>query len=189
MTRPENHARNGFLARLVCALPDALTLGRLLLSLTILALILLRVREPGLATILYLVAWTTDIIDGKIARAMGIEGRMGKWDFPVDAFLAWAGAAYLAYLGFIHPGFFWGWTAIWALLAILTRNQAVVMLTEFAGIVACGVGMFSNARMWFWVCVAWIGLMLALDAPRFIAVVRGFIVNAADFILPKRAQR
>jgi len=125
--------------------------------------------------------WTTDILDGRIARATGNEGLLARWDFPLDMILTGAGAAYCAYIGIIPGLFFWIWGILWLLLAIITRNQAVIMLTAFVCHVVSGVGLANASLFWFLVLVFWIVLMLAVDFRRFGQVVRGFIKSAKEF--------
>jgi phosphatidylglycerophosphate synthase len=159
-----------------------MTLARGLISLALFAFIPLGIKNIGLGVILYIVGWTTDILDGRIARATGNEGRLARWDFPLDMILTGAGAAYCAYMGIIPGLFFWIWGILWLLLAIITRNQAVIMLTAFVCHVVSGVGLAKASPLWFWVLVAWIALVLALDFRRFGQVVMNFIRSAREWI-------
>jgi len=161
---------------------DCLTLARGLISLTLFAFIPLGIKSVGLGTILYIVGWTTDILDGRIARAFAKEGRLARWDFPLDMILTGAGAAYCAYMGIIPWLFFWIWGVLWLLLSVITRNQAVIMLIAFVCHVVSGIGLARAEPLWFWVLVAWIALVLALDFRRFGQVVLNFIRSAGEWI-------
>jgi len=161
--------------------PDYMTLSRGLISLLLLALIPLGIKNIGLGVILYILGWTTDILDGRMARTTGNKGRLAIWDFPLDMILTGAGAAYCAYIGIIPGLFFWTWGILWLLLVIITRNQAVIMFTAFVCHVVSGVGLANASLFWFLVLVFWIALMLAVDFRRFGQVVRGFIKSAKEF--------
>ncbi len=161
---------------------DYLTLARGLISLALFIFIPIGIKNIGLGTVLYIVGWTTDILDGRVARATGNEGRLAKWDFPLDMILTGAGAAYCAYLGIIPALFFWIWGILWLLLSIITRNQAVIMLTAFVCHVVSGIGLAKAGPLWFWVLVAWIALMLALEFRRFGQVIMNFIRSAGEWI-------
>lgn len=172
--------RSWFFSR--ASVADYLTASRGLISLALFLFIPMGIKSIGLGTVLYIAGWTTDILDGRLARAGGNEGGLAKWDFPLDMILTGAGAAYCAYLGIIPGLFFWIWGILWLLLAIITRNQAVIMLTAFVCHVVSGVGLAKASPLWFWVLVAWIVLVLALDFRRFGQVVVGFISSAGDWL-------
>lgn len=159
---------------------DYLTASRGLISLLLFLFIPLGIKSIGLGVILYIVGWTTDILDGRIARTIGNEGRLARWDFPLDMILTGAGAAYCAYLGIIPGLFFWIWGVLWLLLAIITRNQAIIMLTAFVCHVVSGVGLVKASPLWFWVLVVWIALVLTLEFKRFGQVVLNFIRSAGE---------
>jgi len=82
---------------------DLLTFSRLLLAFLIFFLALAGNGSPDLVLLIYLAAWTTDNLDGYLARKSGQEGRLANYDLPFDIFLITSGLAYLVSEGFYSP--------------------------------------------------------------------------------------
>jgi phosphatidylglycerophosphate synthase len=61
---------------------DALTAGRALLGLVLASLV--AADRLGAAAVTLGVAWLSDALDGRLARASGGLSRLGNWDFPAD---------------------------------------------------------------------------------------------------------
>lgn len=148
---------------------DALTGGRALLG-PLLALLIAGGRFSPAAVTLG-VAWLTDAVDGRLARASGGLSRLGSWDFPADVVvgagillgLALAGAVPLPIAVVILMGLGSAFLAL--------RNPAVGMALQ-----AIGYGAFLW-RLWVERAAAgWIPVVVAtgiglLERRRFVRVV------------------
>jgi hypothetical protein len=148
---------------------DALTAGRALLAPVLASLVAagrLSAAAVGLG-----VAWLSDALDGRLARASGGHSRLGNWDFPADvavgggilAGLALAGVVPMPLALLILVGLGSGFLAL--------RNPALGMVVQ-----AFGYGAF----LWrLWVerePAGWVPVLVAagigiLERRRFIHVV------------------
>jgi phosphatidylglycerophosphate synthase len=121
------------------------------------------------AAILLAVAWCTDMLDGRVARRAGTEGRLGSKDLHVDTAVGVAVLVGLALAGHAPT---------------LSFAIAVVLGGAFAlsGNAAAGMGLQTIAYTWFLV-IAWQGsivgrwllpvvivVLLAIDFERFVTV-------------------
>ena len=127
--------------------PNALTIGRLVLTVVFLAMILLAPDSdvPGtsnyllIAFILFVVTGLTDIVDGKVARMYGVTSKFGRIVDPLaDKFLVCGAFICFAVVGqptlknFTLPTgfmqvFYWGTAAI-----IITRELMVTIIRQIA---------------------------------------------------------
>jgi hypothetical protein len=148
---------------------DALTASRVLLAL-LLAVAVASGSFPT-ATVILAVAWLTDLMDGRIARAAAADTRLGDWDFRIDVSL---GAAIL--IGLMFSGLASAWLvvvpiAVLAGLTLLTGNPAPLMLLlAFAYAWFLWLLLDLRPRLW-WLPFASIVLLLVVDWRRFIGVI------------------
>ncbi|OQY18990.1 MAG: hypothetical protein B6I34_10085 [Anaerolineaceae bacterium 4572_32.1] len=77
-------------------LADALTGARLVLVAVIAWIALAWERATGHSTValLTMLAWTTDTLDGPLARRARIPTRLGRYDLPIDVGLTGPGAVF-----------------------------------------------------------------------------------------------
>ena len=90
--------------RWMCIIPDILTISRPFFGLAIGFMGLLGAKALPIVTLLVMAGWTTDIIDGRVARWAAeewgrFESRIGKYEIHFDDFLV---VGILAYLGEVH---------------------------------------------------------------------------------------
>lgn len=162
---------------------DILTATRLLLAIYIFLLGIFVGREAlGTVTMVMLLAWTTDVLDGSLARR-DTSGRKTWWDdkdFPVDGLLVLALFLYLALSRFITP-----WFAILYLLVamastLLLRSQSVTM-SFMAPVLALALYLaLREAPIWGWATIVWCIIALATNPHRFIFVVTNFIAEMRE---------
>lgn len=157
---------------------DILTATRLLLAIFILLLGLLVGREAlGTVMMVHLLAWTTDILDGRVARR-DTTGKSTWWDdkdFPIDALLVLALFLYLAVSGFIIPWFSIIYLSLGIILLFRFRSQQVAM-SFMAPILALTLYLaFRHVPIWGFTTVAWCIVALVTGWPRFVYVVESFI--------------
>ena len=155
-------------------LPDVLTLSRGFISIILLLFIPLNYVNSITFVVLYIVAWYTDVLDGKIARKLEIEGRLADWDYYFDTLLQFTIIAYGAFIGSLTSIFFWLWCLAWVILSIITRNKAVVNLMGVLGIIIHLFFMYFFYEFLFWILVAFWLFVFFTGLPRFIARWREF---------------
>ena len=148
---------------------DALTASRILLAM-LLAIAIAMGSLPR-AVLILVIAWLTDLLDGRLARAADEPTRLGDWDFRVDVGL---GVAIL--VGLMLDGVASSWLviaviAVLAGLTIMTGNPAPSML-----LLAFAYGWFlwilldRRPSLW-WLPFASIGVLLMIDWKRFFRVI------------------
>lgn len=162
---------------------DVLTMVRVILAFFIIICALF--ADPSLLFLvvaLTLIGWTTDVLDGNMARRdpAGRKTWIGDMDFAVDILFIYSGMLYFITAGFLPlwPFFFYGVVA--ATTAIIWTKRSVMM--AFAAPMASLPIIFSflNSPMWGWVFLGWIALALTLNWARFCDVVRGFIEDVEN---------
>jgi len=158
--------------------PDVLTLSRGLIAVAIFSLGF--VGRDALPTVLLLtmLGWTTDILDGRVARRINKPPTwVGEKEFAFDMLMVFSGLCYLVLSGFIPflPAIIY--TMVAAAFIAYFRSKMVTM--SFATpLVALPlvVAYFEapHALVWY---IVWIAAALVLDWRRFKAVVLEFIEN------------
>jgi phosphatidylglycerophosphate synthase len=157
---------------------DILTATRLLLAIFILLLGLFVGQEAlGTVMMVQLLAWTTDVLDGSLARR-DTSGKSTWWDdkdFPIDALLVLALFLYLTVSGFILPWFSIFYLSLAIILVSRFRSQEVAM-SFMAPILALTLYLaFRHVPIWGVTTVAWCIVALVTGWPRFVYVVESFI--------------
>ena len=148
---------------------DALTASRVFLA--VLVLVAVASGSFPAATVVLVVAWLTDLLDGRFARAAATETRLGAWDFRIDVSL---GAAIL--IGLTFNGMASAWLVVVAIavlagLTVLTGNPAPAMLF-LAFAYAWFLWLLLDLRpfLW-WLPFAAIVVLLIVDWRRFFRVI------------------
>lgn len=167
---------------------DALTLLRFALAIGI--LFLLAANRPVDAGVLLVVGWTSDLLDGRIARRARGDTRFGHLDLPADAAMGIAVLAGLATSGRMPPAI----TAAGGILAVglgwWMRNPAPILLAMGTGYGAflLAVWRADDTRRWI-VLLAPVAL-LALEWRRlFGVIVPAFLHAGARVLRLAREQR
>ncbi len=148
---------------------DALTVSRVLLA-VVLAVAVASGSFPT-AAVIVVVAWLTDLLDGRIARATNTDTRLGDWDFRIDVSLAAAILIGLGLSGFASVWLVLTPIAVLTGLTLVTGNPAPSML-----LVAIAYGWFlwllldQRPPLW-WLPIAAIVLLLVIDWRRFFSVI------------------
>ncbi len=157
---------------------DFMTGTRFFLSLLIVICALF--AEPSLLPLvvcLTLLGWTTDVIDGKMARRdpYGRRTWIGEMDFATDLILIYSGLLYFITAGYLPfwPFFFYGmyaavtglvWTKKSVMMAVAAPIAAVPIIFSFVHYPALG-----------WVFLGWIALHLLVNWSDFTSEIREFI--------------
>ncbi|HHV61563.1 MAG TPA: hypothetical protein GXX51_02840 [Firmicutes bacterium] len=132
--------------------------------------------------LLTLIGWTTDVCDGKLARASGrTGGSIASMDFPLDILFMWSGGYVFARAGLIPHALYVAYSTAMAVAAILSRFNRAVLLGFCAPLAGLPLVMsYAYARPYFVTFTFWIIMALAADWRRFTQVVDSFIEALPD---------
>ena len=148
---------------------DLLTTSRLVIALLI-PLLGMRAGWGALEEIvvLTLVGWTTDTIDGHLARRSGRSqpSWIGRNEALIDGMMVLAMLAYLAMLGVISPRLVLIYAISAATLIVLTRSRLVAVLLETPPTVLLPVVALQTRPILGWAYVAWGLASVFLDRRR-----------------------
>jgi hypothetical protein len=163
-------------ARLVLA--DRLTVSRLVIAVELIPVAWS--ASLTLTALLVSTAWVTDLLDGRLARAVAEEGRMGRWDLTADTAV---GAGLV--IGLAGSGEIPAWFAATSLVVLgalfIAGNIAASMLLQLAGYLPLLGVLWSRRPAGWWVpmvtatligVVAWRRLF-GVNIPSFIRGVTG----------------
>lgn len=163
-------------------LADALTFSRLIAGFALVAMGLIWGRQALVpAVALGLLAWSTDSIDGALARRdpNWRPTWVGEQDITFDAALALGILAYFVLSGLFPARFALGWVGVWAVLYIWTRERAVLLL-GLGGV--DGMTLYAlfraNADLG-WLVILWMVIVAFGDRRRFREVLAIFFGSAA----------
>ena len=177
--------------RLVKGIPDVLTMSRGLIAAAILSLGFLErlgiLADSALQTVLLLtiLGWTTDILDGRLARKYRKPPTwVGEKEFAFDMAMVFSGLCYLVLSGFIPfvPAIIYVMVAA-AFIAYFRSKMVTMSFATPVVALPLIVAYFEAPQALIWYIV-WIAAALVFDWRRFAGVVREFIHNAKD--LPRR---
>ena len=152
------------------ALADALTLSRALLG-AVLVWLGLAVGPDGLplAMCVLIVAWTTDVLDGALARHEANLRRswVGEHDLLFDVWVAVGVCVYLMFAGFISTLAAGAYLICAGPVAAYFRSKAfanAVQAVAYASLVL--IGLF-DAPLFGGLAIVWMGLAITITWPRF----------------------
>ncbi len=162
---------------------DMLTGVRFFLTLLILLCALLAERSLlPLVVCLTLLGWTTDVIDGKMAR-MDPRGRstlVGELDFVTDMSMVYAGLLYFITADFVPFWPFFSYMVYAGLSAVVWTKKSFIM-AQAAPIAAMPIIFsFLHAPAWGWMFIGWILLALAFNWKRFTQVIGNFVRDVGE---------
>jgi len=167
-------------------LADWLTASRAVIALLILLLALEGKRALPAVIFLILIGWTTDILDGTLARRAARRGEaqlgpgentwLGEHDFTLDMIMVYASFVYLTAVGFVPPKWALGYTAVATVFILWSHgSKSVTELFAFP-LVALPLIIAYYEEPWAaYVYLVWIVLALIFAWERFTGVVREFI--------------
>ena len=167
--------------------PDLLTLSRAFIAAAILSLGVVEgldlLARSALPTVLLLtmLGWTTDILDGRLARRYKKTPTwVGEKEFAFDMAMVFSGLCYLVLSGFIPfiPAIIYVMVAA-AFIAYFRSKMVTMSFATPVVALPLIVAYFEapHALIWY---VVWIVAALVFDWRRFSGVVREFIHNARN---------
>jgi hypothetical protein len=131
-----------------------------------------------------MVAWSTDSVDGALARKdpNWHPTWIGEQDVAFDAALALGILAYFVLSGLFPAKIALLWLGAWGLLFLLTRARAVLLLAlgGMDGMVLWAT--FRANRDLGWIVVGWMVMVAFLDRHRFKQVLAIFFGSAAHVL-------
>jgi hypothetical protein len=167
---------------------DALTAARL--GLAVLLVPLLATGRTGAAGLVLGIAWITDALDGRAARAGSAPTRLGELDLAVDTAVGAAALGGLALAGFVPPPAAVGVLVVFGGLYLVTRNDAASAIVQAAGYGGVIFRLWldgSSVRWWPVLVAATIGV---LDREKlFRETLPGFFVGIGQLARLPRAPR
>ncbi len=174
------------------SVPDLLTLARAVIGLVILMLIPVGDGALPLVLWLLLVGWTTDLLDGRVARRLEAEPSIiGRHEFEIDMSMVLCSGLYLVATGFVPPVQGTAYLAVATCAAVLSHSRAGHFLKFKALTMALAVpwvfgpfviAYFHGERLVAYAGLGWIALALVVSWRRFLGVVEDFIEGARAFL-------
>lgn len=162
---------------------DALTAIRFFIALLIVMCAFFADRSLlALVVTLTIMGWTTDVIDGKVAR-MDPSGRntwIGDRDFATDMLLIYSGLLYFITADFLPFWPFLSYGVFAAMTAIAWTKQSVMMAVAAPIAATPIVFAFIYAPVWGYVFIGWIVLALVLNWSRFLREIGEFIEDVGE---------
>ncbi len=161
---------------------DVLTMSRMVIAVALIPIVWS--LSLGLAALMVSIAWLTDLLDGRLARAAGREGRLGSWDLRADTAV---GAGLL--IGLTGSGTIPIWFSASALILFgglfLAGNWAASMLLQLVGYLPLISALWSERPTGWWLPIFTVILIGILDWRRLL------VVNIPNFVrgLSGRAER
>jgi len=160
------------------SIPDLLTLSRGLIAVAIFSLGFVGPEALEAVVLLTMVGWTTDILDGRLARRLQTKPSwVGEQEFTFDMLMVFGALCYLVMAGFIPflPALLYVMVA--AAFIAYFRSKSVTMSFACPVVALPLIVSYFNARRAAWFYLIWIAAALILDWRRFKGIVIEFIDN------------
>lgn len=170
-------------------LADLLTASRALIAILIVALSLKGKGALPLVILLIILGWTTDILDGRLARRARSDSSpqpgsgenttwLGEHDFLLDMIMVFASLVYLTASGFIELQLALGYTLVAAIFILWSSgSKSITELFAFPVVALPLIIAYQEASWAAYVYLIWILLALIFCWERFSGVVREFIAG------------
>ena len=136
----------------------------------------------GAASLVTVLAWTTDQLDGWVARRSLTPTRLGAWDFPIDAAFYAGIVTYLILAGFVPAVVALGFVVLALIAWAVTRRKAVGVLALRIVDLACAAVVFDHAPRIGLFLLGWTAVLaviyrrrLAERVPRWVAELQGLV--------------
>jgi len=136
----------------------------------------------SLVVTLTLIGWTTDVIDGKMARLdpYGRRTWVGDMDFATDMIMIYSALLYYVTAGFVPFWPFLFYYVFAGTTAIIWTKKSVIMAVAAPIAAMPIVFSFLYEPVWGWIFVGWIVFALALNWSRFTREITEFIEDVEE---------
>lgn len=154
-----------------------LTASRLVIALAVITVGLLFGREAvGIVLMLILIGWTTDVVDGQLARSLEtpVQSRIGDNDLAVDLVLDLAGYIYFIACGFLAPVWSLGYLLAACIIVSFVRTRRIILILEMPLLMITPIIAFTQLNWVSIIYVAWLLGILAYNWSRMISII-GFM--------------
>lgn len=159
----------------MAVLADLLTFARSLIAIAIVLLAaFLGKRSFRFFILLLLLGWTSDILDGKLARSAATETSLGKLDFAFDVLLVLSSFFYLTAIKIVDRKTFLVYVIAIVAVSLILRSKSLTMLlicplSFLPYLVAVHIDVFS-----FYLAFLWSILAFIFEKKRFFGVIAEF---------------
>lgn len=126
---------------------DGLTLMRLLIAVVVIPVAWTGDLTP--TAVLVSVAWLTDLLDGRLARASGVPGRLGTWDLRADTAVGTGLMVGLVGSGLV-PAWILALVAMFLLVSV-RGSAAGAMLAQLCGYLPLLFLLWTRRPIGWWV--------------------------------------
>ncbi len=143
---------------------------------------LLMGREAvGLVLTLILIGWTTDVLDGQLARSLEtpVQSRIGDNDLAVDLVLDLAGYVYFIACGFLSPIWSLGYLLAACIVVSFVRTRRMILILEMPLLIITPIIAFTQLNWVSIVFVVWLLAVLVYNWSRMISII-GFMWSTDD---------
>jgi hypothetical protein len=130
-------------------------------------------EEVALFFVIY--GWTTDILDGWLARKGDYKTKFGSYDFPIDMIFVWGSSLYFSLIGFLPLKIFLTYSAISLLFILKYPKKSVTMNFAFPLTTIPFIFALFKPSLWGEILFLWLITFLILDWHRFTEVVLEYI--------------
>ena len=161
--------------------PDILTVSRGVIAVLIIALGFVGPRALGWVIFLTMTGWTTDILDGRLARRQHKGPTwIGEHEFAFDMMMVFAAFCYLVMTSLVPvlPAVIYAAVAV--LFIVIFQSKSVTMSFAFPLVALLLIVAYFHAPQAAYIYIAWIALALLYDWRRFFGVVHEFLVNIKE---------
>ena len=168
---------------MLAVIADLLTLSRIAAA-GILAWLGMTAGATGLgaAALVTVLAWTTDQLDGWMARRSPTPTRLGPYDFPIDVVFYAGIVTYLITAGFVPPAVSLGFVVLAVIAWLVTRRKAVGLLALRIIDLTCAAVIFRHASVIGILLLVWVSVLaviyrrrLAERVPRWLVELRSAV--------------
>lgn len=142
-------------------------------------------------TLLLLLGWTTDMLDGRLARRLDKGPTwIGEHEFQFDMLMVLASAIYLVSVGLVPGGLGIAYLALAVPLSLAVhlwgeeflKFKAFTMLVAFPWVFAPFIVAYFHERQAAYLGLLWMVVALLFDWRRFSGVVGDFLAGAKAFL-------
>lgn len=172
-------------------IPDWLTASRAVIALAILLLIPVGPQALRAVTLLLLLGWTTDMLDGRLARRWDKGPTwIGEHEFHIDMVMVLASAVYLVAVGLVPAVPSLVYLLLGTLISLGVRHRsreflkfkATTMLLAFPWTLLPFAVAYLRDPLAAHVGLIWMVGALLVDWRRFLGVVGDFLAGARTFL-------
>ena len=170
--------------RVMALTADILTAARGLIAFTLIAS--LAERRLTATAVLISLAWLTDLLDGRVARAGSTETRLGNWDLEVDTLVGAAVLVGLQMGGAIPSWLMWGTLLLLGIPFLILRRPTLAMALQAIAYASLLKLLWTEAGTARWLPPITIAAIMFIDFERFRTITLPAFFSGFLELLPQR---